>query len=127
MRTESGLEYEILKVGDGPLVREGYKISIHYEIALSVDDLVSRRLIDSSYRRGAPFEFTVGRKQVLQGVDEGVLDMHTGELRRLIIPPAMAFGSRGAKGVVPPGATLLVDVKLRYIVSRGTENLTTAL
>ena len=70
------------------------------------------RLFDSSQANGAPIRFTLGRGQVIKGWDEGVLGMKRHGRRELIIPPELAYGDRGADGVIPPAATLLFDVEL---------------
>ncbi|CAF0947809.1 unnamed protein product [Rotaria sordida] len=65
---------------------------------------------DSSYDRGHPFVFKIGYGQAIKGWDQGLLNMCEGEQRKLIIPPSYAYGDVGAGGVIPPGATLLMDV-----------------
>jgi FKBP-type peptidyl-prolyl cis-trans isomerase FkpA len=67
---------------------------------------------DSSRRSGQAFRFPLGAGQVIKGWDQGVVGMKTGESRRLIIPPDLAYGDGGAGGVIPPGATLVLDVEL---------------
>lgn len=67
---------------------------------------------DSSRDRGQPFRFTIGSGQVIKGWEEGVQGMRVGSQRRLLIPADLAYGDRGAGGVIPPGASLVFDVEL---------------
>ena len=67
---------------------------------------------DSSLDRGTPFEFVLGGGQVIGGWDEGVSTMNVGGKRELVIPPDLAYGDRGAAGVIPPGATLKFEIEL---------------
>jgi len=73
---------------------------------------IAETRIDSSRDRRDPFQFALGRGQVIKGWDEGVKGMRVGGQRRLIIPPSLGYGQRGAPGAIPPNATLILDVEL---------------
>ena len=118
IKNDSGLEYEDLKEAEGPAIENGTIVSIQYEIALTYNALDKGELIDSSYQRRTPLNFVVGKGSVVKGVDEGILLMRVGGLRRLLIPSYLAFGERGVPGVIPPDAMLFVDIKVRDIVAQ---------
>jgi peptidylprolyl isomerase len=105
--TPSGLKYKDVAVGNGPAPRQGQRVSVHY-----TGWLTNGTKFDSSRDRGEPFQFTLGRGEVIKGWDEGVASMKVGGRRKLTIPPHLAYGSRGAGGAVPPNATLIFDVEL---------------
>src|SRR5690348_12793145 len=101
-------------VGSGAEAARGHQVTVHYTGWLhdpKAADLHGRKF-DSSRDRREPFTFKLGAGQVIQGWDQGVAGMKVGGQRTLIIPPDMGYGSRGAGGVIPPGATLLFDVEL---------------
>jgi len=110
--TDSGLQYVVIAEGDGAQPQPGQRVFVHY-----VGTLEDGTKFDSSRDRGRPFDFTIGRGQVIKGWDEGVGDMKVGDRRKLIIPPDLGYGARGAGGVIPPNATLIFDVELLRIGS----------
>ena len=109
--TPSGLTIEELTVGSGDAAASGQKVSVHYTGWLSENGKAGAKF-DSSKDRGDPFIFPLGKGHVIKGWDEGVQGMKVGGKRKLTIPPALGYGSRGAGGVIPPNATLLFEVEL---------------
>jgi FKBP-type peptidyl-prolyl cis-trans isomerase FkpA len=107
----SGLQYEDTKVGTGATAKKGDDVSVHYTGWLYNNGEQGKKF-DSSKDRNDPFEFPLGAGHVIQGWDEGVQGMQVGGTRRLVIPPELGYGARGAGGVIPPNATLLFEVEL---------------
>lgn len=107
MTTESGLRYEDIVVGTGASPERGQEVTVHY-----TGTLEDGTKFDSSLDRGQPFKFNIGIGQVIKGWDEGVLTMKVGGKRKLVIPPQLGYGARGAGGVIPPNATLVFEVEL---------------
>ncbi len=105
--TASGLRYIDYGGGSGPAAKAGDVVTVHY-----TGTLENGQKFDSSRDRNSPFEFHLGRGQVIRGWDEGVAGMKVGDRRQLIIPSDLGYGSRGAGGVIPPNATLIFDVEL---------------
>lgn len=103
----SGLKYKDLAPGTGEEARAGSVAVVHY-----TGWLVDGTKFDSSLDRGEPFEFPVGGGRVIKGWDQGVAGMKVGGKRRLVIPPDLGYGARGAGAVIPPDATLIFEVEL---------------
>jgi len=112
-----GLSSRILLQGEGPVVESGQVAIVHYTGWLYDPEAANYRgtKFDSSVDRGAHFQFRLGEGRVIKGWDQGVVGMRVGEVRELTIAPDMAYGDRGAGGVIPPGATLVFVVELAGI------------
>lgn len=108
--TPSGLRYKILQKGTGKKASKGSMVSVHYK-----GQLLDGQVFDSSYQRKQPIDFTIGVGQVIPGWDEGIQLLKVGDKARLVIPSNLAYGSRGAGGVIPPNATLIFDVELMNV------------
>ncbi|MEB3254248.1 MAG: FKBP-type peptidyl-prolyl cis-trans isomerase [Synechococcus sp.] len=105
--TASGLKITELAVGEGAEAAAGQTVVVHYRGTLE-----NGKQFDASYDRGTPFTFPLGAGRVIKGWDEGVVGMKVGGKRKLVIPSDLAYGSRGAGGVIPPNATLIFEVEL---------------
>jgi peptidylprolyl isomerase len=103
----NGLQYQDLVVGTGAQATSMREIEVHY-----VGRLADGTQFDSSRDRGRPLTFTLGRGEVIRGWDQGIRGMRAGGQRRLVIPPALAYGSAGSAGAIPPNATLVFDIEL---------------
>ena len=103
----SNLGIKILAPGEGPLVQLQDQVRVHY-----TGWLENGKKFDSSHDRREPLVFPVGRGHVIKGWDEGVGSMKVGGKRKLVIPASLGYGSQGAGGVIPPGATLIFEVEL---------------
>lgn len=108
--TSTGLIIETLATGNGPVAKSGDKVSVHY-----TGWLTNGTKFDSSRDRNEPFNFRLGAAQVIPGWDEGVAGMQPGGKRRLTVPAHLAYGPRGAGGVIPPNAVLIFEVELLAI------------
>jgi len=107
MKTSSGLQYADLVVGKGREAHAGETASVHY-----TGTLVDGTKFDSSKDRNQSFSFRLGAGHVIKGWDEGVEGMKIGGTRKLVIPPDLGYGARGAGSTIPPNATLVFIVEL---------------
>ena len=105
--SEEELKITVNKEGTGDRAEIGMSVSVHY-----TGKLEDGTVFDSSIPRGQPFTFTLGAGQVIKGWDLGVEGMTVGEKRKLVIPPHLGYGIRGAGATIPPNATLIFDVEL---------------
>mmetsp|Transcript_41213 Transcript_41213/g.76175 ORF Transcript_41213/g.76175 Transcript_41213/m.76175 type:complete len:191 (-) Transcript_41213:100-672(-) len=112
--TESGLRYKVVTEGSGAVPSAGQTVKTQYTGWL--DGFDSPKKFDSSRDRGRPFSFRVGAGQVIRGWDEAFSTMKVGERRKIILPPRLGYGDRGAGGIIPGGATLYFDVELLGIL-----------
>jgi FKBP-type peptidyl-prolyl cis-trans isomerase len=111
--TLTRLESTDLKPGTGAEARQGRRVSVHYTGWLyhpTKPDHKGRQF-DSSRDRNQPYDLTLGAGEVIPGWEQGLLGMKAGGQRRIVIPPALAYGSSG-QGDIPPEATLVFDLEL---------------
>jgi len=107
VKTPSGLQYADLVVGKGREAHAGETATVHY-----TGTLLEGSKFDSSKDRNQPFSFRLGAGHVIKGWDEGVEGMKIGGTRKLVIPPQLGYGARGAGSAIPPNATLIFIVEL---------------
>jgi FK506-binding protein 1 len=102
------VEIETLQEGDKTTFpKAGQKVTCHYVLTLT-----NGKKIDSSRDRGSPFEFNIGRGEVIQGWDEGLMKVSVGQRAKLTIPAEMGYGAKGVPGCIPPNSVLVFDVEL---------------
>lgn len=109
--TPSGLQYEVLAEGDGPMPKADDQVEVHY-----TGKLIDGTVFDSSVDRGVPATF--GVTQVIPGWVEALQLMKAGSKWRLFIPSALAYGPNGAGGIIGPNATLIFDVELLKVIGK---------
>jgi len=118
---------EDLRPGVGELARSGMQLIVHYTGWLYEPNALGYRgrKFDSSRDRGQPFTFTLGEGRVIKGWEVGLVGVQVGGLRRLVIPPELAYGSRNVgNGLIPPNSTLVFEVELLGVESNiVTENV----
>jgi len=106
-QTASGLYFEEMKLGTGREAGGGDRVTVHY-----AGWFPDGTLFDSTAPPEDPVGFTLGRGEVIRGWDEGIRGMKAGGVRKLIVPPQLAYGSRGVPGSVPRNATLVFQIEL---------------
>ncbi|MEK6594896.1 MAG: FKBP-type peptidyl-prolyl cis-trans isomerase [Pseudomonadota bacterium] len=108
-------------VGSGEEAEIGKTVNVHYTGWLYDENAPDKKgkKFDSSHDRKEHFSFMLGAGRVIKGWDQGVAGMKVGGQRTLIIPPAMAYGARGAGNIIPPDATLIFDVELVSLKASG--------
>lgn len=117
IKTASGLIYIVTRKGTGRRPKKGETVIVHY-----TGTLTDGTKFDSSRDRGQPFSFPLGAGRVIKGWDEGIARMRVGEQAILIIPSSLGYGTRGAGGLIPPGAKLIFVVELVDIKPEQPEN-----
>merc|ERR1711973_145080 len=103
-----GIDTETITPGDGATFpKSGQRVTCHYVLTLA-----DGKKIDSSRDRGQPFQFNIGKGEVIAGWDEGVAKMSKGQRAKLTISADTGYGAQGVPGVIPPNSTLVFDVEL---------------
>ena len=110
--TASGLKYKILVSTKNKKAVNGNNVKVHY-----TGKLIDGNIFDSSLRRNLPFEFKIGEGRVIRGWEEALQILRVGEKASFIIPSNLAYGPRGAGGVIPPNATLIFEIELLEITN----------
>ncbi|MBL6935743.1 MAG: FKBP-type peptidyl-prolyl cis-trans isomerase [Alphaproteobacteria bacterium] len=104
--TAAELQIEDIRIGTGIAAADNDLLAVDYK-----GHLEDGTQFDSSYKRGEPWEFTLGQGQVIRGWDKGLRGMKVGGKRRLVIPPEMGYGGED-KGLIPPNSTLIFEIEL---------------
>ena len=109
---DNGLIVQDLVIGNGKLAQNGNMLSTHYAGALE-----DGTIFDNSYDRGQPIQFVLGSGQLIKGWELGLVGMKEGGKRKLIVPPSLGYGAKGAGNVIPPNATLIFEIELVSVTS----------
>lgn len=109
----SGLKYIDLKIGKGKIAKPGSRLVVDY-----TGWFLNGKKFDSSKDRYMPFKFTLGKKQVIKGWDEGIVGMREGGKRKLMVPPDLAYGEKGVGNFIPPNTPLMFEIELLKISKR---------
>ena len=96
--------------GLGKIIQDHYKVTVHYK-GMFEDGTE----FDSSYKRNKPFVFQFGLRQVIEGWEIGLKDMKVGGIRKIKIPPNLAYGKKGVKNLIPPNSFLIFDIEVLKI------------
>ena len=110
IQTKSGLEYYDFRKSDGPPVKVGQSITVHYKVVNSEDQFDDGPWLDNSWKTQKPIKFKIGRGQILKGLDEGIIGMRVAGYRRFRLPAHLAFGGKGVPGLIEPNTSLVVEV-----------------
>ena len=110
---DNGLVVQDVVVGSGKTAESGDTLNAHY-----VGALENGTVFDNSYDRGQPLQFVLGSGQLIQGWELGLVGMKEGGKRRLVIPPELGYGARGAGQAIPPNATLLFEIELVSVTKK---------
>lgn len=105
-KTASGLGFQLLRSGGGKTAEAGKKVTVHYRGYLK-----NGQVFDASFDRGTPFDFTLGKGQVIKGWDEGIAKLKVGDHAILRIPPDLGYGARKV-GSIPENSELIFEVFL---------------
>jgi FKBP-type peptidyl-prolyl cis-trans isomerase FkpA len=117
VKTDSGLQFWDIKVGTGAVAKDGSHVKVHY-----TGWLTTGKKFDSSVDAHQPFEFTIGKGDVIKGWEEGVTGMKVGGKRQLRIPPELGYGASGTPGgPIPPNATLIFDIQLLAVSPQASD------
>ncbi|MDR2470961.1 MAG: FKBP-type peptidyl-prolyl cis-trans isomerase [Treponema sp.] len=110
LKNVNGVQYLVQKEGTGPRPTPGSAVQVNY-----TGMFLSGEVFDASAAHGGPLEFRAGAGEVIPGWDRVIMDMRTGEKRLVVIPPELAYGERGAGGVIPPNSFLIFEMELAGI------------